>query len=140
VSKPGSGREGLTFKLEIDLGSFYMRTSRQLAEALLAVAKRVRETCDSEIDNTEAPRNIVDSAQVNTVGWWAVIEETDVSDEQVTNLGDQAEKVAAVVRAKQLVIAAVRVWAKSECSTTAADAVLAALAAYDDAVERGAKS
>jgi len=76
MSAPGSGREGLTFKLEIDLGSYHMRTAADLAAALRKVADRVEETCDSEIDNTEAPRNITAGPQQDAVGWWAVIEET----------------------------------------------------------------
>ncbi len=78
MSAPGSGREGLTFKLEIDLGSYAMRTSADVAKALRGVAERVEKTCDSEIDNTEAPRNI--TAGPYTVGWWAVVEEGNAGE------------------------------------------------------------
>jgi len=80
MSAPGSGREGLTFKLEIDLGSFHMRTSADVAKALREVAERVEKTCDSEIDNTEAPRNIVVGPHKDAVGWWAVVEEGNAGE------------------------------------------------------------
>jgi len=68
------GRAGLTFRLEIDLGSSSMRTSADVVQALREVAERVEDTCDSEIDNTEAPRNITSRAG-HAVGFWAVEEE-----------------------------------------------------------------
>lgn len=63
----------LQFKLAIDLGNSTMRTTADIVKALRDVADRAERTLDSEPEDSEAPRNILDG-NGNAVGYWCVDE------------------------------------------------------------------
>ncbi len=63
----------LEFQLSIRLGNSSMRTTADIVKALRDVADRAERTLDSEPEDSEAPRNILD-ANGNSVGHWCIAE------------------------------------------------------------------
>jgi guanosine-3',5'-bis(diphosphate) 3'-pyrophosphohydrolase len=59
--------------------------------------------------------------------------------EQVRAMVDRAKAVADPFRTKDAIVEAVRAWQRAECGASEADALLAKLAAHDDAIERARK-
>lgn len=67
----------MKFVLEIDLGRDRMCTVGHVAYALIKVAEQISNTIGglTAITTPEAPRNLQDT-DGNTVGFWAITEET----------------------------------------------------------------